>query len=490
MGNAGRIARNSFVLGAAQGLTKIFSVALTAVAGRVLGTSGYGLYAMGSAVVEVCKVAASSGLDFIVVRETASNPEQGSRTARHAAVLKLITAVVGYGVAPLAVKLLGYPEPVFFVVLVLGVALFVENLSDICDAVFQGHERMMPTAQAFVLGAAIHFLVGSAVLFAGYGLRGWALSFLAGYFVRFFWIHVRAARAGVYELRLDAIDGPELRRVAKAGAPLLGAMIVALLFHRMDILMLGRLVEESQVGLYGAAVRIIDVIVLLPRVLATAAYPAMRRTLEQDGNELAAQLVAKSLRLSIVLCATVALALWVLAPVALRWIPGAAFLPATDALRLLTWAIALQGAAHMLARLLVALDREADFLKIGGISLLTNFLLNLWWIPRMGIEGAALATLVSSGVNVALYYFHARRGGVRVAAARSMVAPFAALVLCAGVAYRFPEDGWWPGVHPLFEDATRAGAILALWFVLLFVFRALDRDDVTRVVGELRKKLP
>ncbi|HEX9641064.1 MAG TPA: flippase [Candidatus Krumholzibacteria bacterium] len=488
MGNAGKIARNSLVLGVAQGLTKLFSIALTAVAGRVLGTSGYGLYAMGSAVVEVCRVAASSGLDFIVVRDTASDAERGSRTARHAAVLKLCTGVVGYGIGPVAVKLLGYPEPVFFVVLALGAALFLENLSDICDAVFQGHEWMMPSAQAFVLGAAVHFLIGSAVLFAGYGLRGWALSFLSGYLVRFAWLHARAARAGVYQLRLHAIEGAELRRVARAGAPLLGAMIVALLFHRMDILMLGGLVEESQVGLYGAAVRIIDVIVLLPRILATAAYPAMSRTLEREGPQQAAQLVAKSLRLSVVLCATVALGLWILAPLALRWIPGAAFLPATGALRILTWGIALQGAAHMLARLLVSLGREADFLKIGGISLLTNFLLNLWWIPRMGIEGAAWATLVSYVVNVALYYLHAHRGGVRVAA-RSIVAPFAAILVSATVAYRFPAHGWMNGGNALLEDAARAAVILSLWFVLLFGFGALNRSDIRLFAGELRKKL-
>lgn len=486
MGSGGKIARNSLVLGVAQGLTKVFSVALTAVAGRILGTAGYGLYAMGSAVVEVCKVAASSGLDFIVIRETASEAERGSRTARHAAILKLITGLAGYLVAPLAVKLLGYPEPVFFVVLVLGVALFLENLSDICDAVFQGRERMMPTAQAFVLGAAIHFLVGSAVLFAGYGLKGWVLSFLVAYAVRFVWIHVRAARAGVYRLEFRTIERAELSRVAKAGAPLFGAMIVALLFHRMDILMLGRLVEESQVGLYGAAVRIIDVVVLLPRVLATAAYPAMRRTLDRDGRELTAQLVAKSLRLSTVLCATVALVVWILSPLALRWIPGPAFLPATDALRLLTWGIALQGAAHMLARLLVALEREADFLWIGGWSLLTNFALNLWWIPRMGIEGAAWATLVSYGVNVALYYLHALRRGVRVAAGRSILAPLAAILVSAGLAYRFPAHGWLGDASPLLEDALRAVAILAVWFAMLLLTRALTRDDLRQLWEQLR----
>ena len=46
------IARNSAFLAAAHGSSKVFSIALTAVAARVLGPVGFGLYGTGAALVE------------------------------------------------------------------------------------------------------------------------------------------------------------------------------------------------------------------------------------------------------------------------------------------------------------------------------------------------------------------------------------------------------------------------------------------------------
>lgn len=486
MGNARTIARNSFVLALSHGLTKLFSVGLTAVAGRVLGTTGYGLYALGSAVVEVVRVTASGGLDLIVVRETTSDPAQGKKTARHVAVMKLAAAFVGYLACPVAVYLLGYPSPVYFVVLSLGFAIFFENLSDVCDAAFQGHERMVPTGQAIVLGSLVHFILGSTVLFAGLGLRGWALSFIAGYATRFAWIHTRALRENIHRIEFRGLERAEFQRLVRAGVPLLGALVVALLFHRMDILMLGRMADTAQVGLYASAVRIVDVVVLLPRVLATAAFPAMRRTLDQDGPATAGIMVAKSLRLTIMACATVAVFLWVLAPFALRWIPGPAFVPATAALRILIWAIALQGAAHMLARLVVAMEREHEFFRIAVLSLLTNFMLNVWWIPRMGIAGAAWATLVSYGVNVTLYFASAWRGGVRIPILRSLVLPLFCVLTTALVAHHVDFSRWSSVMQP---GLLRALTMVVLWIALAFATRTIAPADVRLAMDSVQRRL-
>ena len=90
MGKGRVIARNSFFLALAHGASKIFSIALTAVAGRVLGTGGYGLYAMGLSLVEVGRVAAASGLDFLVAREVASDARTASRVASNAAAVKIL----------------------------------------------------------------------------------------------------------------------------------------------------------------------------------------------------------------------------------------------------------------------------------------------------------------------------------------------------------------------------------------------------------------
>lgn len=471
MGKGHVIARNSFFLALAHGSSKVFSIALTAVAGRVLGTGGYGLYAMGLSLVEVGRVAAASGLDFLVAREVASEPRAASRVASNAAAVKILAGLLAYGLLILLVPWLEYPRSVLMVVAILGSALLFENLSDLVDAVFQGRERMEFTTRAIAVSSAVVFVLGTAALLSGLGLAGYCGSMAAGFLLRWGVVTWMAQREGFARITPGQLQSPEIRRLARASLPLVGATVFGLLFHRVDILMLGKLVDPGQVGLYGAAVRIIDVVVLAPRILGSAVYPTLRRTRSQEGDPAAMTLVAESTRLSLVLCSAIALGVWALAPFALRWIPGPQFVPATGALRLLAWGVVLQAGVHMMARVFFAIDREKDFLPVLGISLVCNVALNAWWIPRMGIEGAAWATVVSYTVNLALYFLFAARRGFAVSLRRSVLGP--ALALAPAVAL-----AWWRSAD---ADGLRVGTMAGGWVVGLLVFRAFGRDDARRL---------
>ena len=477
-GGSGRvIARNSVLLGAAFGLSKFFSLLLTALAMRVLGTFGFGVYSTGASLVEVGRIVAGAGLDYLVAREVASDPSRASSVASHAAAVKVATGALTYLVLVGVVLALDYPPAVLGVVLILGTALFFENLSDVLDAVFQGTERMQVTTQAFAVSSLFLLVSGAAALWGGLGLRGYVLCFAASFALRFTVMVVAGRRAGLVTLRARGLQWSELRRMVRRGVPLLGATVLALVFHRMDILMLGKMVSAQEVGLYAAAVRVIDVVVLLPRVLATAVYPALRRRTDVDLPS-AVELVAQATRVSLVLCSMVGIAVWVLAPFALRVMGDVDFLPATEALRILSWGIVLQGGAHMVARLLLALEAERDFALVAGVSLLSNLVLNLMLIPRMGIEGAAVATLASYGLNLALYFVAVARRGCPIPLRSAVLGPIGAGLAAAWAAQQFTGHSWW----------MVAAAMGSAWSVVLIALRGVRRNDLTRALELLRKR--
>lgn len=469
------IARNSAFLGIAFVVSKFFSIALTAIAGRVLGTFGFGLYATGAAMVEVGRIVGSAGLDYLVAREVASDPTSASRVARHTAVIKLIGGVFIYLVVLALAAFGGYPSMVLVVVLILGTAFFFENLSDTLDAVFQGVERMHVTTIGFVTSAAFVFVSGAAALLGGLGILGYTACFAGGFVVRFA-VMFRAARREGW-LGREPIERAELRRQFRAAIPLLGATVLAMVFHRMDLLMLGRMESLENVGLYAAAVRIVDVVVLVPRILATAVYPTLRKQVDEEPERLGA-MVADAARLSLVVCSLAGLAVWIFAPLALRLIPGPEFLPATDALRWMSWGILLQGGAHMVARLLLAIEAERDFAMVAGLSLVTNLVLNLLWIPRYGIEGAAFATLVSYAVNLALYFVAAARRGKRIPLGRSIVGPVGAAAAAFAVTRWAEVEG----------DVTQAAVMIGVWAAVLLGLRGLRRMDLERLAKVVRRQ--
>jgi len=277
-----RIATNSFWLGLAFGGSKFFTIILNAVAGRVLGPAGFGLIGIASALAEIGKLISGAGLDYLVAREVASNPAKAPRLSHDVGVVKLVNAAVVYVLLAFWVAAFDYPAMVLPLVLILGTALFLENLSDLLDAVFQGIQRMRVTTVAFLVSGLVILSTGVASLLGGLGLRAYAACFVLGFLARFLVMFTAARRANLIEWGHRGIDHAETKRLVRASLPLLASTGLALIFHRMDLLMLGKLEVMAQAGLYTAAIRVIDSVVLVPRVLGTALYPALRQSLEAD----------------------------------------------------------------------------------------------------------------------------------------------------------------------------------------------------------------
>ena len=81
MADKRRIARNTMFLSLAHGASKFFSLFLTMFATRILGAAGYGLYTAGNTFIEVGRVLAGSGLDYLVTREVTDDERVVSRVA-------------------------------------------------------------------------------------------------------------------------------------------------------------------------------------------------------------------------------------------------------------------------------------------------------------------------------------------------------------------------------------------------------------------------
>jgi O-antigen/teichoic acid export membrane protein len=476
MADKTRIAQNTFYLSLAHGASKFFSILLTAVATRFLGPVGYGAYTAGNTFIEVARVIASSGLNYLVTREVADDPAHTTRVASAAAAVKVLLASVVYAGLALLVWRLDYPPPVLHVVLILGVIVFLENISDVADAVFQGAQRMDYITRTMLISSTSIFVFASGALFLGLGLEGFALGIALGCLVRML-VSTTLLRRHFGRISAQNVEGAEVRRMVRAAVPLMGATVLTLIFHRVDILMLSRMTNEASWGHYGVAVRVVDVVVLAPRILATAVYPQMRQAREAGAPTVVA-LMTTSTRVSLVICSGLALAVWTLAPLAVRVIAGPEFAPAVGALRILAWAIVLEAGCHMLVRLLFSADRERDLLPIGGLGIACNVTLNTVLIPRMGINGAALATLISYGVTLGLYYYYAARASYRVPIWRSAGGPLLSVALGAGVIGLLSGQGL----------LLRAAAGTATWILALAVLRVAKPSELEGALRLLRRR--
>src|SRR5439155_4102644 len=177
---------------------------------------------------------------------------------------------------------------------------------------------------------------------------------------------------------------------------------------RLDQLMLGAMASNVAIGLYVIAVRLSEVTTLAANAIADALMPEVAAARARDKAEM---LWATSFRVTIYMQVLLLVPLWISAPFVLKFLFGESFIPATAAFRWLLLAAAAWGWGS------IAISGLRGF-GYPGLSTMARFsaaivtaaaLLIL--LPRLGIDGAAIASLIGYSVMlvVALFFFIRKR---------------------------------------------------------------------------------
>jgi O-antigen/teichoic acid export membrane protein len=198
------------------------------------------------------------------------------------------------------------------------------------------------------------------------------------------------------------------RPLLKAGFPLALASLMAMLNFNFDTLMIGVILGKEDAGLYGAAYRL----VWMPSVIATAYFTALYPSLDRSyklGLAGAAGLLNNSFRLAGTLGFGIGVAGAILAVPGFRLIYGPEYQASILSFQLLIWTIPLLFISRHYRLLLVSFDHQQAELKLMSGAAVINVVLNLLFIPRFGLPGAAAATLASELFLFIAGYLFTRR---------------------------------------------------------------------------------
>lgn len=173
----------------------------------------------------------------------------------------------------------------------------------------------------------------------------------------------------------------------------------ARLHDRVDIFMLAVLLGDArQVAFYAIASSLVTRLYLAPDALAAAAFPQMAGLSSED----AANFACRICRRSVVLVLLGSAGLASVAPVALPLIYGQPYQSSVAPFLVLMPGVILLMIYRILSRYFAAIDRHQANITTQAISVAVNIALNLWWIPRFGILGAAGASFVSYALEAVL----------------------------------------------------------------------------------------
>ena len=171
---------------------------------------------------------------------------------------------------------------------------------------------------------------------------------------------------------------------------------------RLDQLMLGAMASNVAIGLYVVAVRLSEMTTLAADAIADALMPEVAAS---NGSKKSELMWARSLRLAIYMHLLILPPLWFAAPLLLKTLFGESFVPATGAFRWLLLAAGVWGCGSIVISGLRGFGHP-------GLSTLARFsaavvtaIALLVLLPRLGITGAAIASLIGYSVMLVIALF-------------------------------------------------------------------------------------
>lgn len=390
--SAGKILRAILHLAPGEAVSRVCYAAIVIFLGHFYGVVILGVYALAATISQYQQPIIDFGLKHIGARLLAQRPQLAGEIVRRvqhrrlkmaAAVLPLIVIYIFAVRLPASMK-------AFLLVFSFSSAMYAVSLE--WAAWGKNHLRLLGFARAVVPVSILAFLA------LGYRHSGYALWWVAaGNIVGFvaqtavFWIWWKKHRPegfGTEEEQSSIADSLAWRRTSIMGLAWLGNLA----FNTIDMLMLGVMSNPQQVGLYSAAYRILNQVLMAYYLLTQSLYPELSR---QDTAQRLRMLRPRFLLPLLGAGLVIAVALVAARQPLMTLVFGRQFGAACSLLLLLAWAVPLDFLTSYIGNAYIAWGMEKSILLCTAIAAASNVVLNLIWIPAYGATAAAVNTLLT-----------------------------------------------------------------------------------------------
>jgi O-antigen/teichoic acid export membrane protein len=403
---AQRVALSAVALIGARAIQFVLSMAITVALVRYLGPGDYGDYIFVVSLTGVLVLFCDFGLMKVAVGEITREPAAEPAIVGTVMLARLgIAVLIALGVQ-LFLAAVGARETVRIGVAIAS-AWFASEALLTTLVLFQVRIAMQFEALTSLISNLIQ-VIGAVWLIRHGGTVNQIVVLPAlGGFV------AAAVAAGIVRARYQAtlrVDLHRLPQLLLAAVPIGITVAIAVVSLKLGGVLLGVMATPEDVGLYGAASKLIEYLVVGAAIMLNPAYPLLVRWYIGDHarfrmlyERIATAILVLMLPIPITLAFTAG---WL---VALLYPPE--FANAAAAFQILSAALALLVLNAWHGFVLLAARRQQLTMGYDAAALMTNVVLNLVLIPRLGYLGAAWGALGAASIAAVCAIFAVARVG-------------------------------------------------------------------------------
>lgn len=456
-------------------LLGLFSLAILT---RYLGTAGYGAFTTVTGFLQFFGIVVDLGLTLTAVQMISEPQADERRIMGTIFSLRFFTAVIFFGLSAVLVMFFPYSAEVKIGTAVTSIAFLFMTQSQVLVGIFQKYLAMSRAAVAEIIGRAV-LLVG--IIFSAWqnwGLMGALLSLVAANGIQLALSFIFAQKLIPFRLQWE-------RKLAKSiflrTWPIGLSIAFNLVYLKGDVILLSLFRSQSEVGLYGAAYKVIDVVTVVPMMFMGIVLPLLISSWVSADKEMFRRRFQKSFDFLTLLALPIAGGGLVLGKDLMAFVAGQPFRHSGELLQILIFASLAVFFSGLYGHIVVAIGKQRKSIWGYAIDAFLSLAAYLIFVPRYGAPAAAWVTVFSE-VFIAVYTFILVSRETRVlpalgTSAKAVLATiFMMLVLLA-----LPH---WQVIIMVLIGAVVYG-------LFLYILRAVKKETIGEVfsLGEVGQKL-
>lgn len=412
-----------------------FSVAL-----RYLHPNGIGSYTTAMAYLGFFSVLADLGLYLILVRDINKPNANLERVVGNLLALRWLSALVILTTG--AVLIFAFPFTAAEKIAVLiGTASFIAvAASQLLVGIFQSKLAMMYVTTAELLGRTVLLGATLLVIYLHGSLSAIMVAVVTGSVVNFLIIWFSARK--FVRIRLY-FDWPYWKSTLRDTLPIAISIVLNLIYFRADTIILRAMKGTYDVGLYGAAYRILEILNTFPLIFVGLLLPALGAAFSRTDHPTFQRIFQRGFDLLLMAIGLLLVSGWLLAGPLMIAMGGSDYAPAAPVFRLLLIAVSALYLGSLSGHVVTIINRQRQMVWSYLSVAVLGLVLYLTLIPRFSLYGAAIGTIATEAVTALVGYILILR--VMKFRLQLSIIPrlLVASALMAGVIMLVRPTSWW-----------------------------------------------
>lgn len=359
---------------------------------RVLGPANYGIYSFGNSVVSYFSLLAALGINSYAIRDGVAyrnRKEDINSFSTEIFSLNLISTIVTYILLGITL-MIPFLSPYKKIIVIQSFVILLTTLgTDWINTIYEDFAyitlryiifQIMSIVCMFLLVKKTEDYIIYALIVVGAQAGANILNFF----------HVRKYVKIRFTLKID------WKRHIKPILIFFANNVAITIYVNSDITMLGLLRTDTEVGVYSFASKIYSIVKQLLNALMIVTLPRLSLLAKKDDMSGFCQLTVRLKNALITLVLPMTVWMIVLSNEIVTVIGGEKYLSGNVALSILSLSIIFSMMATFYSScIMTPMGLEKYILIATVISALVNICLNFFFIPQIGVNGAAITTLIS-----------------------------------------------------------------------------------------------